>query len=361
MSADCGQFVSTTSEASAGGMTGISFGASHKGCSTSIVGKVKAYAVPETNAEESFAAASAGGMCGGYAADYNTNNTVNIKGDVLAEGCGTSGAGGVVGMQSTAGYGASGLNATISGKVSAVNHGSTANRMVAYAGGVYGSVSFQYSTANLGNCSSNVSGEISAKAGVAAYVGGVAGSAAATVGDRTTITSTGKVIADAPSFATCGGVIGNVLGNSCACYSIINGTLSVSKATGGSQVGGVFGSIPGSKYARKTVLACYSLISGSVNGGEGSLIGAITGYSTSYSTPKSSYWWSGNDTVKSDTGANTEATDGKLDSHDEASLKTAMEAMNTAITDNGSYTCKYEYNAETGILDLVSTASESDE
>ena len=38
-----------------------------------------------------------------------------------------------------------------------------------------------------------------------------------------------------------------------------------------------------------------------------------------------------------------------------------MDSMNTAIEENGSYTCKYAYNAETGILDVVSTSSESGE
>lgn len=77
--------------------------------------------------------------------------------------------------------------------------------------------------------------------------------------------------------------------------------------------------------------------------------------------PETCYWWSGNDTVKSDTGIDTETADGKLESRDEASLKTAMDSMNTAIEENGSYTCKYAYNAETGILDVVSTSSESGE
>ncbi len=361
VSAGCGQFTTQNSSANAGGMVGNSFGGSHSGCSASIAGKVKAYAVPETDAASSFASASAGGMCGGYAADQNANNTVSITGEVAAEGCGTSAAGGMVGLQTNAGYGASSLKATVSGKVSALNHGTDGSKMLAYAGGVYGAASFQFSTAQLADCSSDVTGEISAKAGVAAYAGGVAGSASATVGDRATIASTGKVAADAPTFATCGGVIGNALGNSCACYSVIDGALSVSEATSGSQVGGVIGSMSGNKRSRKSALACYTLVSGSVNGGEGSAIGAITGQCTAYSMPETCYWWSGNDTVKSDTGIDTETADGKLESRDEASLKTAMDSMNTAIEENGSYTCKYAYNAETGILDVVSTASESGE
>ena len=64
--------------------------------------------------------------------------------------------------------------------------------------------------------------------------------------------------------------------------------------------------------------------------------------------------------MKRDTGVD-EAADGKLDSRDESTLKTAMEAMNAAIEDNGSYTCKYTYNAETGMLEVVSTSGDSAE
>ena len=360
VNADCGQFTTTNSSANAGGMVGNSFGGSLTGCTASVGGKVQAYAVPDTDAASSYASASAGGMCGSYAADQNANNTVSVTGDVCAEGCGTSAAGGMVGNQTNAGYGASGIHTAISGTVSALNHGTEGSKMLAYAGGVYGTASFQYASAQLADCSSNVSGEISAKANVAAYAGGVAGSASATVADHATITSTGKVTADAPIFATCGGVIGNALASSCACYSIIDGSLSVSAAESGSQVGCVFGSMSGSKRSRKSALACYTLVEGSVTGGEESAIGAITGQCTAYSMPETCYWWSGNEAVKSDTGAD-EAADGKLDSRDESTLKTAMETMNAAIEDNGSYTCKYTYNAETGMLEVVSTSGDSAE
>ncbi len=360
VAADCGQYTTTNSSANAGGMVGNSFGGSLNGCSTTVGGSVLAYAVPEADAESSYASASAGGMCGGYAADQNTNNTAVITGEVGAEGCGTSAAGGMVGLQTNAGYGASGISTSVSGKVVALNHGTQGSKMLAYAGGVYGAASFQFASAQLANSSSDIAGEISAQAGVAAYAGGVAGSASATVADRAKIASTGKVKASAPTFATCGGVVGNALGNSCACYSIVDGTLSVSEANSGSQVGGVIGSMSGNKRSRKSALACYSLIGGSLTGGESSAIGAITGQCNAYSMPESCYWWSGSETVKSLTGID-EATDGKLDARDAAALTTAMEAMNTAIDDNGSYTCKYTYNAETGTLDVVSTASESGE
>ena len=349
-------FISTSY---AGGLIGNSFGGNVTNCEVIIDGNVIANAVPETDAENSGASAYAGGMCGGYGADANSNNTITINGNVKAEGCGVTAAGGVNGMQENAGYSATLLTTNIAGSVIAVNHGISNNRMCAYAGGVYGSVSFQMGFASISNCMSTISGTIKAKSSIAAYCGGVVGSATATVGNRSIIKPTGIIAAEAPKFATTGGVVGNALGNSCACYSIVDGTLSVSAAEQGSQVGGVFGSMIGNKRAQKTALACYSLINGKIESGETSMKGAISGFCNAFSYPKSCYWWCKDESVASITGVD-ENTEGKLTACDKETITEAMNNMNTAITEKGNYNCSYTYNETNNILDVVINNSEEE-
>lgn len=348
-----------TSTNYAGGLIGNSFGGNVTNCEVIVDGNVIAYAVPETDAENSGASAYAGGMCGGYGADANSNNTIIINGLVKAEGCGVTAAGGANGMQENAGYSATLLTTNIAGSVLAENHGTSNNRMCAYAGGVYGSVSFQMGLASLSNCISTISGTVKAKSAIAAYCGGVVGSASVTVANRSIITSTGIVASEAPKFATTGGVVGNALGNSCACYSIIDGTLSVSAAEQGSQVGGVFGSMIGNKRAPKSALACYSLINGKIESGETSMKGAISGFCNAFSKPKSCYWWSKDESFANISGVG-EDSEGKLAACDKEALTEAMNEMNTAITENGNYNCSFTYNETDNVLDVVINNSEEE-
>lgn len=358
VTAESGPQTSANASASAGGLIGNSFGGNVIGCEIEIDGDVKAYSVPETGAETSFSTAAAGGLSGAYSADTNSSNTITVRGSVKAEGCGITAAAGAVGMQDKAGYGASNISTDIAGTVNALNHGTSASKMLAYAGGVYGCATFQMSSAMLSGCSSVISGTVSSTAGVAAYSGGVAGSSAGAAGDYAMITSTGKVSADAPTFAACGGVIGNAMASSGACYAVIDGQLSVSDAEQGTQIGGVFGAMAGSKFAKKSAIACCALIGGTVEAGEKSYVGGITGMCNGYSMPTNSYWWSTDESiVKHDTGAG-EAADYKLAALNKDSLTAAMETMNAAIDENGSYNYKYVYDETLGRLALQGTSTE---
>lgn len=356
--ADCGATTTTEeSSANAGGLIGYSFGGSVQQCVATIDGLISAYAVPESGAESSFATAAAGGLCGGYAADQNAQNTVTVNGSVLAEGGSSTAAGGVIGMQNNAGYSGSGLTATVAGTISAIGHNSSASKSIAYAGGIYGYGTFQTSVSAISYCTATISGTISAKNEKAAYAGGIAGGTAQVTACHATISQTGKISADAPTLANCGGVVGLPSSNVGACYAIVDGQLTVGESNA-AAVGGVIGGISGSRRSAKNITGCYALINGTLSGPEAATVGAVTGKLGSYCNLLGSYWWSSSDTVKG-AFSDDEGDDYKFASRDEAGLTAVLDDMNTAL-EEGDYACKYVYDSESNSLVLVSTSTEGE-
>ena len=360
--ADTRSFLVTDGVANAAALVGNSFGGSITDSKATVSGCIKAVTYPETDAATDgatiYASANAGALAGAYGADQNANNSVTVSGTILAEGASITSAGGVIGAQSYNGYGAGNLSAKITStaKITAINHGTDGQKLLAYAGGIYGMATFQTTGGTLSGCTAEIDGEILAKSDVTAYVGGIAGTCYQCVNNHALISSTAKIAADAPTFTTCGGVLGNALGNMAACYAIVGGQLSATDATQASLVGGVVGSMSGTKKNHRSAISCYSLLGGTLSGGETTVIGGVVGKSSAYSAPTTSYWYSANDNVKGETGTD-ESSDYKIASRDEASLTTAMEAMNATLGEYDEYAWHYEYDATTNSLVTVSTTT----
>lgn len=348
--ATTGDYTTDDATANAGGLIGVSYGGSVSESAVSVSGNVLAGAFPTENAESSLAVASAGGLCGAYAADQLGNCNVTVSGTVGAEGCGCTYTGGVIGQQNNGGYGASNLYANISGTISAINHGTSGAKRIAYAGGIYGMSSYQVSTPALSLCSVDLSGGILANGAVAGYAGGVAGSSTGAVACSANIASTGSLSVEGANIANVGGVVGMGNGNFIACYSVVDGTIYRTESKAGG-LGGIIGGISGSKRSMKQILAGYTIYNGKVSAPEDSSIGAIAGSLGNYVDVLSSYWYSQNESV-------TGEDDYKIAARDEASLTAAATAMNEEIEGDGQYTVKYVYDSESNSLKAEATAAE---
>lgn len=345
VSATSGAATTELSAVCAGGLVGNSFGGTVANSAVSVGGTIAAKSVL-ADAGGFGPSAAAGGLAGAYSADACSGNAVSLSGSITAEGQGGSSAGGVVGSQQNAGYGASNLTATIeaTGSVRATDHGREQSSQ-ASAGGVYGRATFQTNSALLSGCTAAVAGTVEADAQIAAFAGGVAGNAGATLRDMAHIAATGKVSARGASFTACGGVAGNALGSSWACCAVIDGQLSASAAEESSQAGGVFGAMAGNRMKPRTATACYALVGGSIAGGNGTSVGALTGAASSMSQPKASFWWASGSSLSSAVG-NIPTTEGRMAARDIASLTAAMEAMNEALAASDHPDCAFTLDNE---------------
>lgn len=342
--ADCADFGTAvvSPAAIAGGLVGGSFGGSIGACQVRIDGTVKAECL-QTQPDD-YGMAFTGGIAGSYGADMLGNNTVTVAGSVSARAVNSAIAGGVIGNQSNAGYGANGLEADISGAICAETTGSGMSD-AAYAGGVYGKCSFQMG--DLSDSEAEISGSVRAESTVFACVGGVVGSSTTVTRCWTLLGQNGTLAAKAAEVdAVCGGVTGIVAsGNVVASYAVLEGGLAADSAAGMASVGGIVGTLSGNMQRAKTAVGCYALLDCGVTaqGPAASNVGAIVGMNNRFGRVNTGYWWSGTDAFAGHSGTEGASEDLRMAGRDEPSLRSAAEAMNAVLAEG--YNSVYAYDA----------------
>lgn len=342
----------------AAGICGSSNGVTIGGCEVSINGSVWATSKKTSDVADIQTSAYAGGIAANYAADMLGNCTISINGSVKAEASNNARAGGAIAMQQKGGYGATSLHATISGEIKAIAYAEQSSADGAYAGGIYGSGSYQTASGGLTDSDVILNGKITAEHPAIAMTGGIAGSIVnpkrcwAVINKNGVLTAKGGI-----GGASCGGVIGNLVSGAIyACYSVCKGTIKAESETGGRNavnVGGIAGACSGTRVARKSIYASYSLIEGSmIANGETTLTGAIAGMTSSFTTLSSIYWWSASDAIKGHTGAG--ASDAfKLPDTSRNSLEEAAMDMNGVLEGNAfGY---YFYREKDGYLNITTS------
>lgn len=325
----------------AGGAVGNNFGLVVSDSEVNISGSVAADACDHPGS-----VAVAGGLAGSNAADAVGSVTIRISGEISSANATTVCAAGGIGSQQNAGYGVSNVSvvATEGSRIAG-----TTEQEAAYVGGVQGRVSYQMGSST-GGCSADIAGSMEARAAVFAIAGGVGGSTVGMIRCHAWLRPSAAVIVDCPQNATFGGVLGNASsGNVYACYSILDGSVTVGGEGVTAVAGGVSGVWLGNRMSKRYMNGCYSLLRGAFHAGEGSsatLFGGIVGNKTSpYGYVSTCYWWSGDASVSSQLGSEQNTT-GQLEGTSEADLTAAAEEMNAAIADYGVY----RYDASLGWL-----------
>ena len=319
--AECPEYAANAMSptAIAGGIVGSSFGGSIGTCEATVAGDITAlceYADPYD-----IGSALAGGISGSYAADMLGNNTVEVSGNITAKGANSALAGGAIGSQNNAGYGASNLAVTLSGSIYSETFGE-GMADAAYSGGIYGKASYQMG--GLSDSYSDISGSITAKSTVFAGVGGVVG--------------------------TVGGIAGIVAsGNITGSYSILDGKLNAVSTAGNASIGGIAGAMTGNMMKAKAAIGCYSLsnCTATSSAGTAAMNGALVGLSNRNTTLNTCFWYSDNDTFTGHSGAEGASDIYRLTDRETATLENAAVAMNEILID---YNSRYTYDSQTGWL-----------
>ena len=329
----------------AGGLIGSSFGGSIGNCRILISGDI--IALCEHADTDDIGSALAGGISGSYAADAFGNNNVEISGNITARGVNSASAGGAVGSQNNAGYGASQLDVNLSGNISSETFGNGLSD-AAYSGGIYGRASFQMG--DISDSYAVISGSISAKSTVFAGTGGVAGTSSTVTRSWAICSESGMLSAESDNNdAVTGGVSGIITsGNIVGCYSILDGEMRAVSSNGGGYIGGIAGAMSGNMMRAKYAISCYSLSDCTVSlSGTPAMTGAIVGLNNRYGTLNTCYWHSGNDSFTGHSGAEGASDLYKLADRSQASLEEAAAAMNEILT---GYSSQYTYDNSTGWL-----------
>lgn len=333
------------SSAFAGGICGSSSGAVIGGCEIIINGTLHAISKKPSKEANINTIASAGGVVGSYGADILGNCNILITGSVKAEADNMANAGGAVGIQTRAGYGASSLHATISGEIIAnVNSGVHGGSDASYAGGIYGTGSFQSPSGSLQDSDVTIKGKVIATHPQMAMSGGIAGSMMTLIRCWTVIDKDGLLEAKGGvAGASCGGITGNLLnGNIYGSYTICKGLMNAEAetATGRNTInmGGIAGVANGNRLSRRILTGCYSLIEGTMSAtGPTTFIGGIAGLSSNYTTMNATYWWSASDAITGHSGAMGTSDTFKIPDTSQASLEEAAQNMNTPLDNYGYF------------------------
>lgn len=346
--AECPEYATNAMSptAIAGGIVGSSFGGSIGTCEASVAGDITALC--EYADSYDIGSALAGGISGSYAADMLGNNTVEVSGNITAKGTNSALAGGAIGSQNNAGYGASNLAVTLSGSIYSETFGE-GMADAAYSGGIYGKASYQMG--GLSDSYSDISGSITAKSTVFAGVGGV-------VGTSTEITRCWAIcressLLDAQAVnvdAVVGGIAGIVAsGNITGSYSILDGKLNTVSTAGNASIGGIDGAMTGNMMRAKAAIGCYSLsnCTATSSAGTAAMNGALVGLSNRNTTLNTCFWYSNNDTFTGHSGAEGASDIYRLADRETATLENAAAAMNEILID---YNSRYTYDSQTGWL-----------
>lgn len=328
-----------------GGICGSSSGVIIGGCEVVINGTLHSISKKPTDEADITTIASVGGIVGNYGADMLGSCNILIAGSVKAEADNIANAGGAVGVQSRAGYGATGLHAVITGEVIAnVKSRVYGSSDVAYAGGIYGTGSFQMSSGSLQDTDVTIKGKVIAIHPQIAMSGGIAGSMMTLIRCWTVIDKNGLLSAEGGvAGASCGGITGNLLsGNIYGSYTICKGVMNAKAVTATDRntinMGGIAGVANGTRFARKIVTGCYSLIEGTMSAtGPITFIGGIAGLSSSYTTMNATYWWSASDAITGHSGAMGASETFRIPDTSQASLEEAAQNMNTPLDNYGYF------------------------
>ena len=335
-----------SASAFAGGICASCSGTVIGGCEIIVNGTLHAISKKPSDKADINTRASVGGIAGSYAADMLGNCNILISGSVKAEADNTANAGGAIGTQSRAGYGASNLHAIITGEViaSVRNSGNHNGTDASYAGGIYGTGSFQLSSGGLQDSDVTIKGKVIATHPQMAMSGGIAGSMMTLIRCWTVIDKDGLLEAKGGvAGASCGGITGNLLnGNIYGSYTICKGLMNAEAetATGRNTInmGGIAGVANGNRLSRRILTGCYSLIEGTMSAtGPTTFIGGITGLSSNYTTMNATYWWSASDAITGHSGAMGTSDTFKIPDTSQASLEEAAQNMNTPLDNYGYF------------------------
>lgn len=329
----------------AGGICASSKGTVIGGCEIIVNGTLHAISRKPSEEASINTIASVGGVAGSYGADMLGNCNILIAGSVRAEADNMTNAGGAVGVQTRAGYGASGLHATVSGEVVANVSGSVyGSSDASYAAGVYGIGSFQSPSGSLQDSDATITGKVIANHPQIAMSGGIAGSMMTLIRCWTVIDKDGLLEAKGGvAGASCGGITGNVsTGNIYGCYTICKGIMNAEAETATGRntinIGGIAGVANGTRFAKRILTGCYSLIEGTMSAtGATTFIGGIAGLSSSYTIMNATYWWSASNAVTGHSGAMGASDDFRIPDTSQASLEEAAQNMNVPLDNYGYF------------------------
>lgn len=334
-----------STSAFAGGICASSSGVVIGGCEVVVNGTLHAISKKPSEEADINTKASVGGIAGSYSADMLGNCNILISGSIKAEADNIANAGGAVGTQTRAGYGASGLHTIITGEIIAnVSSSSYDSSDASYAGGIYGTGSFQSSSGSLQDADVTIKGKVVATHPQMAMSGGIAGSMMTLIRCWTVIDKKGLLAAKGGvAGASCGGITGNVSsGNIYGSYTICKGIMNAEAETATGRntinIGGIAGVANGTRFAKKILTGCYSLIEGTMSAtGPTTFIGGIAGLSSNYTTMNATYWWSESNTITGHSGAMGTSDTFRIPDNTQASLEESAQNMNTLLADYGYF------------------------
>lgn len=330
-----------SASAFAGGICASSSGVVIGACEIVVNGTLHAVSKKPSDDAGIHTAASVGGIAASFGADALASCNILITGSVKAEADNTANAGGAIGSQTRNGYGASSLHAIITGEVIAiVNNSTLSSNNASYAGGIYGIGSFQMGS--IQNSDVTIKGKVIASHPQIAMAGGIAGSIMGLIRCWTVVEKDGLLAAKGGvAGASCGGITGNLLsGGIYGSYSICKGVMSAESetATGPNSIniGGIVGVASGTRFARKYLTGCYTLIEGTMSAtGTTTFNGGIVGMSSTYTIMNSIYWWSTTDDITGHSGAMGASDAFKMPDNSQSSLEAAAQEMNISLSSSG--------------------------
>lgn len=359
--------ISTTTEriaegqsAGAGGMVGTAFGSYITGGTATINGQILSRATCDAESQTATTTASAGGLCGHYAADMLADVEATIAGSVTAEASDLAYSGGLVGQQARNGYSANGLTVTLStnGQVKAEALNPAGGNSGSYAGGMYGIVSFQNAAGAVSAANAQIDGSVLATSANSAIatVGGVAGSSASISYSSVQVSATGSLKAQNDANASAGALTGILsAGNVTGCAATVDGMIQSSI-----NAGGLIGVASGTRFTKKNIRACYTIINGAIAGSSDSdtpKIGAIVGLNNSYAPASACFWYApAESNIQSLSGATGASDTGRLANTSQTAMEEAAEEMNDYLD---SY--QWTWDATTARLILTPTPEEEEE
>lgn len=356
------QLIATGQSTGAGAIIGTAFGTVCVDCTATISGSILSRATRPAEAAVATTIASAGGLMGHYAADMLQGATATVSGSITAEATDVAYAGGIVGQQARNGYAASGLNMTLeaTGVVKAEALDAPSGNTGAYAGGMYGIVSFQTATGSVSASNALIKGMIHARSANSAMatVGGIAGSSGSISLCSVEIADCAELKADNPDNTAAGAITGIITaGNVTGCSAYVDGSIkSVINA------GGLVGVASGTRFSKKAINGSYAVILGHLGAPDDTSeatpkIGGIVGLNNNYGSVNGCYWYAPDGSgITGQSGTAGASDTGRLADVTKASMEAAAEEMNGYL---GDY--QWKWDDEAGRLVITPVSSESDD